>query len=360
MRTTGAARTIRPKGRGTASASWLPVLVGLSCTYSVGLPGAAVDAGGSPAGTGGVQGLDASVDQSGAGDRQRSYPLDGCAYPQYLRVLSNTVEMIVALDRSTSMQQHVFDSTTRLQAAQDAIVAATGNHPGIWFGLELFPSSTDCNGASCCAGSVSVQPTFNQSTSIETQMACGSGDAGCPTAGDDSPSPSALQQCREYFVAEGSQGGRSSQFVLLMTDQDPTCAADSFADGTPCTSGTNEAGKLGARNVGVQNLRRRAQRRRTGDHLPGRNGSRQRVQFRRQLAVFLGDGSAGAAERTRNHHDRGGGEPVPVFLGAPGRQSLSGGCRGQRHARATQSHRPAGMDIFRRDLKRGGAFRGRL
>ena len=196
--------------------------------------------------------MDASVDQSGAGDRQRSYPLDGCAYPQYLRVLSNTVEMIVALDRSTSMQQHVFDSTTRLQAAQDAIVAATGNHPGIWFGLELFPSSTDCNGASCCAGSVSVQPTFNQSTSIETQMACGSGDAGCPTAGDDSPSPSALQQCREYFVAEGSQGGRSSQFVLLMTDQDPTCAADSFADGTPCTSGTNEAGKLGARNVGVQ------------------------------------------------------------------------------------------------------------
>ena len=252
MRTTGAARTIRPKGRGLASASWLLLLVGLSCTSFVGLPGAAGDAGGSSGDTGGVQGPDASIDQSGPSDRPWSYHPGGCVDPQPLKVLSNTVEMIVALDRSTSMQQQAFASTTRLQAAQQAIVAATIAHPGIQFGLELFPSSTGCNGASCCAGSVSVQPAPNQSTSIATQMACGSGDAGCSTAGDDSPSPSALHQCRTYFVNEGSQGGRSSQFVLLITDQDPTCAADFLGDGSPCDVGNNEANKLGARNVGVQ------------------------------------------------------------------------------------------------------------
>lgn len=252
MRTTGATRIIRPTGCGLASASWLSVLVGMSCTHSVGLPGAAGDAGGNADETGGLLTPDASVDQSGAGDRPWSYHPDGCANPQQLNVLPNTVEMIVALDRSTSMQQHAFDSTTRLQAAQQAIVATTSAHPGIQFGLELFPSSTDCNGASCCAGSVSVQPLPNQSTSIATQMACGSGDAGCSTAGDDSPSPAALQQCRTYFVREGSQGGGSSQFVLLVTDQDPTCATDFFADSSPCAAGTNEASRLGAKNVGVQ------------------------------------------------------------------------------------------------------------
>jgi hypothetical protein len=252
VRTTGATRAVRPKGRALVSTSWLLLLVGLSCTYSVGLPGAVGDAGGSSGETGGVQPSDASIDQSGAGDRPWFYHPDGCANPQQLKVLSNTVEMIIALDRSTSMQQHAFDSTTRLQAAQLAIAAAINAHPGILFGLELFPSSTGCNGASCCAGSVSVQPAANQSTSIATQMACGSGDAGCSTAGDDSPSPSALRQCHTYFVDEGSQGGRSSQFVLLITDQDPTCAADFFGDGSPCDVGNNEASRLGAKNVGVQ------------------------------------------------------------------------------------------------------------
>lgn len=236
-------------GRPPASLSWLLALTGLSCTYHIGLPGAAGDAGGSSDETGVAQSSDASVDQLSPSDKPWVYRPDEC---QSLKVLSNTVEMMVALDRSTSMQKTAFESTTRLQAAQHAIAAATSAHPGIQFGLELFPSSTGCNGAECCAGPVSVQPGPNQSTSIATQMACGSGDAGCSTAGDDSPSHLALRQCREYFASEGSQGGRSSQFVLLVTDRDPTCAGDVFIEGSPCSVAVNEASKLGARNVGVR------------------------------------------------------------------------------------------------------------
>jgi hypothetical protein len=162
-------------------------------------------------------------------------------------VLSNTVEMIVALDRSTSMQKTAFESTTRWQAARQAILASTAAHPGIQFGIEQFPSLKDCGGQSCCADWPSVQPYH--STGIEEQLACGLGDAGCPNAGDDSPSHSALSQCREYFNAEGSQG--QLQFVLLVTDKDPTCAGDVSTDSSPCDRALDEASKLG-KNIGAQ------------------------------------------------------------------------------------------------------------
>jgi hypothetical protein len=214
------------------------------------------DAGSSPDETGGIRSVDASadasIDQFSSSDRRRFTGSDDCPNPHYIPLVPNTVEMIIALDRSTSMQQHAFDSTTtRWEAAQQAILTAIQNHPSIQFGLELFPWSSDCsNGAACCAGQVSVSPAPNQSTSIATQMACGSGDAGCPIAGDDSPSPLALRQCRDSFAREGFQA-RLSQFVLLMTDQDPTCAGDVSPD-SPCTVAINEASKLGARDVSVQ------------------------------------------------------------------------------------------------------------
>ena len=247
-----ARRAGRCKRRCLASASWLLVLAGVSCTWPVQLPGAVDDAGMDASGTGEVEGPDASVDQFSSSDRRHFNGSDECPNPHFISLVPNSVEMIVALDRSTSMQQHAFDpTTTRWQAAQQAILAEIQNHPSIQFGLELFPWSSDCsNGATCCAGQVSVSPAPNQSTSIATQMACGSGDAGCPIAGDDSPSPLALGHCRESFGREGFQP-HLFQFVLLMTDQDPTCAGD-FSDGSPCSVAVNEASKLGAENVGVQ------------------------------------------------------------------------------------------------------------
>ncbi|MGB8298389.1 MAG: hypothetical protein WCG85_23440 [Polyangia bacterium] len=233
------------------SASWLLALMGLSCTYWVGLPGPAGDAGGDAAETGGAQPSDASIDQSSPGDKpESSHPVD-CANSLPLRVVRNQVEMIIALSRSSSMQQHSFDSTTRLQAAQQALSVAIGAHPSIQFGLEQFPGSTECGGATCCADSVSIPPAPDQPSSIESQMACASGDASCAVAGTDSPSHQALRKCRDYYANEGSLG-RQSQFVLLVTDQDPTCAGDSSTADSLCASAVAVASQLGARTLGVQ------------------------------------------------------------------------------------------------------------
>ena len=236
-------------GIARVSASWLLALMGLSCrTYWVGLPGPAGDAGGDAAETGGAQASDASIEQSSASDRPGGNRPDQCWNSHNLNVHQNQVEMIIALDRSTSMQKTAFDSTTRLQAAQQAVVASTGAHPGIWFGLEQFPSSKDCYGATCCAGGLSVQPAPNHAIGIQEQLTCGSGDPGCTVASSDSPSHSALQKCRQWYTLEGQAS--VSQFVLLITDQDPTCASDASADASLCSQAYDEVAKLA--KLGVQ------------------------------------------------------------------------------------------------------------
>ena len=234
-------------GRPPASTSWLLVITGLSCTYHIGLPWVAGDAGGSSDETGGAQDPDASIDQSSPSDRRGFNRGDGCSNFSF-NVRQNQVEMIIALDRSTSMQRTAFDSTTRLQAAQQAVVASTGAHPGIEFGLEQFPSSKECYGATCCAGGLSIQPAPDHAISIQEQLACGSGDPGCTVASSDSPSHSALQKCRELYTIEGQ--GSSSQFVLLITDQDPTCAGDASTDASLCSQAGDEVAKL--TKLGVQ------------------------------------------------------------------------------------------------------------
>lgn len=251
MKVDGATRAGRPKGQGLASCSWLLVLAGISCTYPVQLPGVLDDAGRNAGGTGGLGGSDASVDRLSSSDRPGFY---GCPNPRSIIPNAwNTAEMIIALDRSTSMQ-HAFGSTTsRWQAARLAILAAINNHPRIKFGLEQFPGASDCNnGAACCAGTVFFSAAPNQSNSIATQMACGPGDADCPPAGDDSPSPLALIQCSAQFAKEGQQEWGFSRFVLLMTDRDPTCAGDLSPGTSPCGVAIDEASKLGAPGVSVQ------------------------------------------------------------------------------------------------------------
>jgi hypothetical protein len=212
------------------------------------LPGAAGDAGGNSDETGAPQGSDASIDQSNASDKPWSYHPDECWNFKNLTVVQNQVEMIVALDRSTSMQRAAFDSTTRLQAAQQAVVASTGDHPGIWFGLVQFPSLKECYGATCCAGGLSIQPAPNHSIGIAEQLTCGSGDPGCTVSSSDSPSHSALQKCYEWYNNEGQAS--VSRFVLLITDQDPTCAGDASTDASLCGQAGDQVAKL--TKLGVQ------------------------------------------------------------------------------------------------------------
>ena len=158
--------------------------------------------------------------------------------------------MIIALDRSASMQRNTFDSTTRFQAFQQVVDSSIRSHPRIQYGLEQFPSWGDCGTAACCAGPVAVRPAPNHSTDIQNSMGsgCGPGDMGCQAAGADSPSHSALGKCREYFAKEGPQG-QYSYFVLLVTDRDPTCGDDASTDSSVCSLAVDEASKLGANLV---------------------------------------------------------------------------------------------------------------
>ena len=232
-----------------ANTSWLLILIGLSCryTYGVGLPGPAGDAGGGSAETGGAQAADASVDQSSPSDKNGSNYPDQCASSRHFYVQSNSVEMIIALDRSTSMQSEAFSSSTKWLAARQAIVASTAAHPSIRFSVEQFPSLADCGGQACCADWPSLQPYHS---SLGDQLTCGSGDAGCASAGDDSPSYDALKRCHDYFDFQSSQD-HSFQFVLLVTDKGPSCAGYVAPGSSPCSQAQNEASSLG-KNLGVQ------------------------------------------------------------------------------------------------------------
>jgi hypothetical protein len=207
----------------------------------------AEDAGANLDGTVGDFASDTSLDESSSGDRFWSRGSDQC---NFLRVFQPHVEMIIALDRSASMQRNAFDSTTRFQAFQQVIDSSIGSHPRIQYGLEQFPSWKDCGTATCCAGSVAVPPAPNHSTEIQNSMGsgCGPGDMGCQAAGIDSPSHLALGLCRDYFAKEGSQG-HSSYFVLLVTDRDPTCGSDPSTGSSVCSLAVDEAAKLGANLV---------------------------------------------------------------------------------------------------------------
>jgi hypothetical protein len=154
----------------------------------------------------------------------------------------NSVEMIIALDRSLSMQNSAFDSTTRLQAAIQGIAGAVTGHPRIQVDLELFPGAQGCDGQVGTPVSVQTESRNNPSA-LEKLMACGSDSSACPTAGNNSPSHAALQKCRRYFENQTGQGSMS-QVVLLVTDQDPTCEGDGASNDWLCTQATGEAARM--------------------------------------------------------------------------------------------------------------------
>jgi len=271
VKSTGATRAGRPKSRGLPFTLGLLGVTGLACTVQVDLPSVvAADASASPDEAGGISGddasvnvsvdvavdvsalvaVDASMDSLRPDDKPGFHGGDQCGNPHDVGLKSNSVEVIVALDRSLSMQNVPFDSTTRLDAAIQAIVGLIAAHTRVQFDIELFPGSQDCGGLACCAGSpASVQPGSRNSTSLESQLVCGTGDSACPNQGNNSPSHIALQKCRHYF-ANQTAPGFVSQVVLLVTDQDPTCEGDAFTNDGLCSQADGEAARL--RDAGVQ------------------------------------------------------------------------------------------------------------
>jgi hypothetical protein len=234
-------RTGRPKGQGLASSLCLLVLAGVSCKVQVSLPSA--DSGPGDSGSGGARdtgvSFDAppvSVEKTGSFSEQCRSNTHGAYVSPY------DVQMVIALDRSSSMQQKLFDGTmSRLQAAQAALKQALSEHTGIDYFLEPFP----CAGPYCYCGRGSTCCTVEPSllTSIENQMGCGFADGGwgCSPSGNDSPSHQALRLSREYLLNPRWSPPHAFRFILLITDKDPTCSGDASIDA--CGQAKDEAAR---------------------------------------------------------------------------------------------------------------------
>lgn len=178
-----------------------------------------------------------------------------CAGKQYipLTFTPKYPQILIALDRSASMQSY-FGTDTRQVAAQKALVEAISHYQAtIKFGFEQFPgnpSEQQCQSGSCCAGMVSPEPTLLDSPQMESSIQCidPHGASSCPSSGSDSPSYQALATLREYYKdkAKSPSPSTGAPYILLVTSSEPSCASESH---DVCSSALSAASDLG--NLGV-------------------------------------------------------------------------------------------------------------
>lgn len=145
---------------------------------------------------------------------------------QNLRLEFESPEVVIALDRSSSMFAHRpgEKSWSELVRAQ-LIDYIRKNEGAIQFGYEEFPNRGPCDQAiGCCGSRVLVPPFLNSHPVIERQFRCDGPPGLCLFSGPDSPSGNALGRIRTFYDAEPDPA--QDRFVLLITDGDPSCAKD--------------------------------------------------------------------------------------------------------------------------------------
>lgn len=208
------------RGRRTlASTSWLLLLAGLSCKYDVTLPWTMPE---DAKAREPVASPDASFDQAPAPSPDTpTQNSDTRACPggwQDLSAHPNFLQIIVAIDRSANMMKD-FDSATisKTQAAWDALSSAIEQHSRISFVPIWFPWPTNCGTFACCA---SPLPT-GRGSAPDASLGCLPYEAGCLSSSNDSPSHAALQK------ANAATRYGLTTTVVLITDQNPSCAGDS-------------------------------------------------------------------------------------------------------------------------------------
>jgi hypothetical protein len=212
------ARTLR---RTLASTCWFLLLAGQSCKYNVTLPWVAEDAS--------TRVLDSSFDQSPPSPPDvATAGSDAFACPGNItrELVANRIapQIVVAIDRSASMQQKNFDSGTKTQAAWAALNYSSDRHSSVSFPNMSFPG-TNCPVSACCAN-VSFGPGGGRGSDF--YGGCGVFDAGCPPPSSDSPSHSVLKQVNANFGNGASWPPRTT--LVLITDQTPSCAIETASD----------------------------------------------------------------------------------------------------------------------------------
>jgi hypothetical protein len=219
-------------GRRTlASTSCLLLLAGLSCKYNVTLPWIAE-------GDASPRVPDTSFDHSPLSSPDTPLPTPdtrGCLGNYEIFAHSIPLQIIVAIDRSMSMLKEFDSFPTKAQAAWAALSASSSSHTGISFVPIWFPW-TNC-GTSCCA-STPYSPT-GRGGSPDASYSCGPFEIGCLSSSKDSPSHQALQKA---FTATKVTW---TSTVVLITDQNPSCAGDS-PDINECEAASNSLSDLGS------------------------------------------------------------------------------------------------------------------
>ncbi len=155
-------------------------------------------------------------------------------------------EIIIALDRSSSMQASFPGSSSRQSAVQTALNESIGTYQSrVRFGIALFPGDANggsggCYHNSCCAGQPSW-PSINAQNYISGYLLC-SEQQGCLTDSSDSPSHKALDQIRDFIEYRFDRGwiDPGMQSVLLITASEPSCGGEN-GNGDPCPAKTAAA-----------------------------------------------------------------------------------------------------------------------
>ena len=198
-----------------------------------------------------MSGVDAGSPDLGV-DKVGSSSSDACKQNfEPLNITQQPAQLLVLLDRSTSMQK-TFDGTTREAAVQDALIAVIKRYQSrVKFGFMHFPADTTdppCQAGSCCSGSVSNPPTISNLDAMTSSVQCLDWHgAGCQLTNPDSPSYAALDKVREYYRWKDSFSS-DDRYVLLVTSSEPSCAADSS---NLCDDAISSASDLSNSNVHI-------------------------------------------------------------------------------------------------------------
>jgi hypothetical protein len=152
-----------------------------------------------------------------------------------------TPDIIVALDRSSSMNTPLTGSQSRVDAALQSLYDVVQRYQtSVRFGYIGFPAtanSTCSNGQACCAEDSNFMiPTSMGFQSFLNKTTCDATTPQCARTADR-PTDAALHSCR-YFYSNYELTVRN-RFVLLITDGEPGCGSRS-----ECSDATSEISTL--------------------------------------------------------------------------------------------------------------------
>lgn len=153
-----------------------------------------------------------------------------------------SLEIVVAMDRSTGMSNAKFGDTTALAAARDTIDQyAALNQNVVRFGYVEFPGNyflcSDTMG--CCPSSLAPPSQTLDGFDIALRSCDQATTSSCPVSSQRATT-AALKSCAPA-PAQPGQTTRTKRFVLLLTNGQPDC---DFGQDTPCNEARNAANQL--------------------------------------------------------------------------------------------------------------------